>query len=78
MCWGVKKNLLQFFYFTSVGFILDSGSPLVDEGGIENLTVALLGSICGEVEIYFQVSDNNSFTATPGIYYTDGHLQLHA
>ena len=63
-------------YFTSVGFVPDSGVPiLVDEGGTENLTVALLGSICGEVDIYFRVSDNNSFTATLGTLATNGRLQ---
>ena len=52
-----------------VGFAFDSGSPspiMVDEGAMVNLTVALLGNtmICGEVEIYFRVSENSSSTLT--------------
>lgn len=43
-------------------------SPIfVDEGGMENLTVVLSGNLCGEVEVYFQVSHNVSLiTATQG------------
>ena len=52
-----------------VGFAFDSGSPspiMVDKGAMVNLTVALLGNtmICGEVEIYFRVSENSSSTLT--------------
>ena len=40
---------------------------MVDENiGTVNLTVGLIGSICGEVKIHFQVSDNSSLT---GILY---------
>ena len=40
---------------------------VVDEDvGRVNLTVGLMGSICGEIEIEFQVSNNRSFTATDG------------
>ena len=40
---------------------------VVDEDvGRVNLTVGLMGSICGEIEIEFQVSNNHSFTATDG------------
>ena len=42
---------------------------VVDEDvGTVNLTVGLEGSICGEIEIEFQVSNNRSlnFTATDG------------
>ena len=42
---------------------------VVDEDvGRVNLTVGLVGNICGEIEIEFQVSNSNrSFTATGGI-----------
>ena len=53
--------------------MFDSGSPLpimMDEVGMVNLTIGLVGNICGEVEIYFQVSNNGSFAAIPGILYT--------
>ena len=40
---------------------------VVDEDiGIVILTVGLMGSICGEIEIEFQVSNNHSFTTTDG------------
>ena len=40
---------------------------VVDEDvGRVNLTVGLEGSICGEIEIEFQISSNHSFTATNG------------
>ena len=53
--------------------MFDSGSPLpimMDEDEMVNLTVGLTGNVCGEVEIYFRVSDNSSFAAIPGILYT--------
>ena len=40
---------------------------VVDEDvGSVNLTIGLVGSICGQIEIEFQVFDNRSFTATDG------------
>ena len=54
--------------------MFDGGLPtaiMVDEGGMENLTIVLSGNLCGEVEVYFHVvPDNSSFTATPGIKYS--------
>ena len=49
-----------------------TGSPasivkVVDEDiGRVNLSIGLMGRICGEMEIEFQVSNNHSFTATDG------------
>ena len=57
--------------FTSVGFISDTETDtsimkVVDENfRTVNLTVGLMGTICGEIEIDFRVSNSNrSFTAT--------------
>ena len=45
---------------------------VVDEDvGTVNLTIGLVGSICGQIEIEFQVSNNRSFTATDGTMLKD-------
>ena len=68
---------ISLLILTSVGFIPDTetdmtGPPasivkVVDEDvGRVNLTVGLMGSIFGEIEIDFKVFNNRSFTATDG------------
>ena len=77
----VASLVLIYLLYGSVGFIPDTETDMtvtrppdpasivkvVDEDvGRVNLTVGLMGSICGQIEIEFQVFSNHSFAATNG------------